>query len=178
MDGVRRMANIEQEDKRNADGVSLLVSILVCYPEIGTISFDPANESLKMTFVLNCLPEQEQYILLEQRLKSSVLSYLLLEGLKATAIEVRREDYDHLAFINVIRDVATMSRGEIALISEIMREHFSDHLVMDNNESIMEEDLLVQEEVIDRMLFSLNKNRDVSKLIGIREDGRVLIFNK
>lgn len=74
--------NIEQDEKRNADGVSLLVSILICYPEIGTISFDPTIESLKMTFVLDDVDISDEYTTLKNRLYSSILSYHALEGIK------------------------------------------------------------------------------------------------
>ena len=172
------MMNIEQDEKRNADGVSLLVSILVCYPEIGTISFDPTTESLKMTFVLDDINLNEEYNVLQEKVHSSILSYHALEGIRESQISIRQESYENTAFINIIRDVATLSKGEIALISTLIKERFMEHLITDDNDSMREDELLVQEEVIDRMLFNVHKNRDMSKLIGIREDGRVMIFNK
>lgn len=170
--------NIEQDEKRNADGVSLLVSILICYPEIGTISFDPTIESLKMTFVLDDLDINDEYTTLKNRLYSSILSYHALEGIKNSSISIKKESFENTVFINVIRDVATLSRGEIALITALIKECFWEHLITDDNDAIREEELLVQEEAIDRMLFNVHKSREMSKLIGIREDGRVMIFNK
>ena len=41
-----------------SDGVGLLISMLVRYPEIGTINFDPETNNLKITFMmLKLIPE-------------------------------------------------------------------------------------------------------------------------
>jgi len=80
--------------------------------------------------------------------------------------------------LKIVRDVKTLSKGEIALIITLLRDNFKNRLVTDHNDSMLEEDLLVQEELIEDMLENLKKGQANHKLIGIREDGRVLVFNK
>ncbi|MGI6093694.1 MAG: hypothetical protein ACOYD5_12110, partial [Negativicutes bacterium] len=61
----------------------------------------------------------------------------------------------------------------------LLRDKFQDRLVIDYNDSLLEEDLVMQEEVIETMLESMKKQyHGNNSLIGIREDGRVLVFNK
>jgi hypothetical protein len=72
-----------------------------------------------------------------------------------------------------------MSRGEIGLTIKLLRDRFTDRLVADRNDAMLEEDLLLQEEVIEDMLENMRKkDNDDHSLIGIREDGRVFVFNK
>ena len=51
-------------------------------------------------------------------------------------------------------------------------------IIADENDAMLEEDLLVQEELIGNMLENIKTQQTGSGLIGIREDGRVLVFNK
>ncbi|WP_110953206.1 hypothetical protein [Anaerosinus massiliensis] len=172
------MMNLEQEEKLNTDGVNLLVSILVCYPEIGTINFDPMNNLLKMTFVLNKIPSGEEFLMIKTKLLQSVLTYHVLEELKANTIDIQMDSYEGVAFIRVFRDMDTLSKGEFALISTLMKECFSESLVTDGNATPTEEDGIFQEDFIDNMIGNVKINQMASNLIGIREEGRVMIFNK
>lgn len=172
------MLKLEQENKSNADGVNLLVSILVCYPEIGTLSFEPKDDSLKMTFVLGRTLEAKEFDEIKDFIGRSILTYHSLEGYGNAAIEFRMNNYGTAAFINMIRDVETLSRGEIALISTLMRERFGEQLISDANMTNLEEEGIIQEDFIDNMIGNMKVNHAAEKLIGIREDGRVMVFNK
>ena len=59
-----------------------------------------------------------------------------------------------------------------------MQQHFSDYLLADDNESFLEEDLELQEEMIGHMLENIKGTTIGKKLIAFREEGRVLVFNK
>lgn len=172
------MMNVEQENKPNSDGINLLVSILVCYPEIGTLSFEPADDSLKMTFILGQIPEKEVFETAKDLISRSILAYHSLEGLENAEIDMKIDNYGTVAFINMIRDVDTLSKGEIALIIALMKEAFGASLIRDASSTNLEEEGIIQEDFIDNMIGNMKLNHAVEKLIGIREDGRVMVFNK
>ncbi|MEG6586426.1 hypothetical protein [Dendrosporobacter sp. 1207_IL3150] len=172
------MPKYRQDDDQVSDGVNLLISILVRYPEIGTISFDPNNESLKLTFMLSGIPTQPEFLTTKKLILSSIAAYHQLEGLNIHITDVQLSTYENVAILNIFRDVATLSKSEIAMIIALLRDKFKDRLVADLNDSMLEEDLLIQEELIDNMLENIKKHHAAHCLIGIREDGRVLVFNK
>jgi hypothetical protein len=172
------MMKLEQEEKLNTDGVNLLVSILVCYPEIGTLNFEPINDSLKMTFVLNKMPSKDEFLLVKDMIFRSILTYHTLEGFKSNKIDINMSSYENVAFISFIRDMDTLSKGEIALISTLMKENFKESLVTDGNTTPAEEDGIFQEDFIDNMIGNMKLNQMATNLIGIREEGRVMVFNK
>jgi len=169
---------MQQDDERVSHGVNLLISILVRYPEIGTVNFDAENNTIKLTFMLANIPEKTDFSRLKTLLFNSVSAYHLLEGTKAFTADFRLSSCDQVAMLTVLRDVATLSKGEITLIIALLREHMRDSLVSDENDAMPEEDLLVQEEVIVDMLENVKTHKFGSGLIGIREDGKVLVFNK
>lgn len=172
------MPKYQQDDEQLSDGVNLLISILVRYPEIGTISFDPQNDNLKMTFLLSGIPSPQEFETIRQLLANSVYAYQMLGGVTGTVIDIQLSSYDNVAMVTIVRDVNTLSKGEIALVITLLREKLRERLITDHNESMQEEDLLLQEELIDNMLESMKQRQTVQSLIAIREDGRVLVFNK
>jgi hypothetical protein len=173
------MKKFKQEKKPNMDGINLLVSILVCYPEIGTISFEPKDDSLNLAFALVKVPEKEDFNTVKEFITDSILTYHILEGFRNAQIDVSLEAQDGTAFLHIIRDVATISQGELGLISVLIRDHFGKILLCDAEQMMTEEDGEgVQEDVIDHMIGSLKINHIPDRMIGIREEGRVMVFNK
>lgn len=172
------MANLEKINKPNMDGVNLLVSILVCYPEIGTLSFEPSDESLKMTFVFSKVPDNEEITAFKRFLEQSVQVYYQLERIKKAFLVIEISEYEGIVFLNIIRDIKTLSKGEIALITTLIRERFDTILLADVNAMNNDEEGIIQEDFIDNMIGNLLLNQSREKLIGIREDGKVMIFNK
>jgi len=173
------MPELYPDEQQVSDGINLLISMLVRYPEIGTINFDPEADSLKLTFMIAGLPPIPDFEAAKQLLIHSISAYHLLEGITDSRIAVELSSYDQVAMVTVRRDVHTMSRGEISLTIKLLRDRFADRLVADRNDTMLEEELLLQEEVIEDMLENMRKkDYDNHSLIGIREDGRVFVFNK
>jgi hypothetical protein len=168
----------KQNDEQVSDGVNLLISILVRYPEIGTVSFDPQNNLLKLTFMLSNIPSHLEISSAKELLVSSIIAYNNLEGLPLETFDIQLNTYDKVSMLSIFRDVHTISKNEIALLIMLLRGKFKTNLITDYNDSLQEEDLLMQEEVIEDMLINIKKHHTEKGLIGIREDGRVLVFNK
>ena len=172
------MPKYQPDEEQTSDGVNLLISILVRYPEIGTIRFDPQHNSLKLTFMLSGIPSQTEFATTKQLLLDSTAVYHMLEGFVISTSDVQLSTYDQVAMLTILRDVHTLSKGEIDLVITLLRDKFRDRLVTDRNDSMLEEDLLIQEDLIDNMLENMKLHRACHGLIGIREDGRVQVFNK
>jgi hypothetical protein len=175
------MPKYRQDDGELCDSIGLLISILVRYPEIGTVKFDPDSQTLKLSFLLSQLVDENEYQVFADKLCTSLETYNMLEGYDQVIIKTALSSFDQLDRISVIevdRDVHTLSKTEIALIITLLKESYTGRMIVDKNDSLLEEDLLVQEELIDNMLEHLKLSRYEKKLIGIREDGRVMVFNK
>lgn len=172
------MPKYRQDDGELCDSIGLLISILVRYPEIGTVKFDPGSQTLRLSFLLSRLIDEQEYQVFSEKLNMSLETFNMLEGNDQVVIHTALSSYDQISVIDVDRDVHTLSKTEIALIITLLKEFYAGQMIIDKNDALLEEDLLVQEELIDNMLEHLKVSRYEKNLIGIREDGRVMVFNK
>lgn len=159
--------------------VALLISILIRYPEVATINFDPEQQVLKFTFILSKVLDSEEFEGMKIKLLKSIDVFNTLESKKVRLSIIKHNVYDNLTLIEIQRDVDAMVQEEIALIVEFFRSYFPKNLVIEKDESIIiEEELIVQEEIIEHMLESVRSVAGDKRLFAFRDEGRVLVFNK
>ena len=167
--------------EQSPDGVKLLISMLVRYPQIGTISFDSDANSLKFTFIISDVLTEEDYEGLKEFIYSSIDSYHSLLQISKCLARIDIYSYDEVSMLTIARDVSSLTCGEITLIVDILSEQFADCLAADmmDDDMIGNEDVMINDEIIENILKKVRKQNDNNKsLIGIREDGRVFVFNK
>lgn len=160
-----------------SSGVNLLISILVRYPEIATVHFDPKHDTMQLTFMFKNTLDAEEFRPFRAVLADSLSAYHRLERLKVSRCDIELQQYEQIAILTIYRDVHTFTKNEIALLISLLRDSFKEQLIIDTTQ-MPEDDLQMQEEVIEDILLTLKKQQAEQNLIGIREDGRVLVFNK
>lgn len=160
------------------DSVGLLISILVRYPEVATINFDPSRQILQFTFIASRVLEPAELDRLRETVLDSIAAFNLLENRQAAVSSIDCQVYEQLTMVEVRRDVRTLVQEEIALVVQLLRRHLDRDLVAETGESLVEEDLLIQEEIIEHMLENIKGSGEDKHLFAFREEGRVLVFNK
>ncbi len=160
------------------DSVGLLIFILVRYPEVATINFDPEKQLFKFTFIYSQILGNNELISLKEKIINSIEVYTLLEGKSTKLVSISHQTCDNLTLIEVKRDVDTLVLEEITLIVELFHQHLNNSLVTEENDSLIEEEMLAQEEMIEHMLESIKGSTEKKYLFAFREEGRVLVFNK
>lgn len=170
---------IKQQKKPNMDCINLLTSILLCYPEISEISVEPENEEVYISYTINEILDDKKLMQTKDFLQDSILTYQYLENLVPEKNDVMLEVKEKATFINIIRDVKTFSHGELRLLNEIIKDEFGKKLINEPDYiPIVNTSALAQLELIDTMLGSLKINPVEEKMVGIRENGRVIVYNK
>ena len=174
------MVSFRKRKQMDSDGIHLLASILVCFPEITTISYEPEDESLKITFALQKPMEQAGFDELAQFLAESVHTYHALEGFFDSHVDFSMETHNKLSFLHMTRDIATVSRGELSLVAALVKERFGDALVMDHQGcgAVDPDFAAAQEETLDRMLGNLRSINLSGRLVGLREGDNVVVFDR
>ena len=167
-----------KKKKTNPDGVNLLASILVCYPEITTISYEPKDETVEITFALKQPMSEDDFESTANLIGESIAAYHALDGLYDTGADFSMEMQGEMGFLHIKRELKTLSRGEIAMLAALMRDRFGDKLAMDSGGRIDSESQAVQEELIDRMFGNVQQVRLADRLIGIREEDHVVVFDR
>lgn len=160
------------------DSVGLLISILVRYPEVATINFDPEQQILKFNFICSRALEPVEMQAFKEILLDSIDVFNKLDNKDTRLSALGFQDCDSFTMIEIQRDVESLVREEIALIVALFRQNLESSLISDEAGSLYEEDLLIQEEIIEHMLESVKGGAGDKKLFAFREEGRVLVFNK
>ena len=166
------------KQEKKTDTVGLLISILVRYPEVATINFDPENHLLKFTFMYSQVLNEAELDNLKTKLFDSIDVYNYLEGKETRHVSLSHQVCDDLTLIEVQRDVDTLAQEEITLIVEMFHQYLNTNPVIEISEQMLEEDLIAQEEFIEHMLESVKFSSQDKYLVAFREEGRVLVFNK
>ncbi|MBR4694474.1 MAG: hypothetical protein IKO94_00150, partial [Selenomonadaceae bacterium] len=174
------MVSFRKKKQVNSDGIHLLASILVCFSEITTISYEPEDESLKITFTLQKMMKQEDFDALTHFLAESIHTYHVLEGYLEGRVDFSMETHHALSFLHMTRDIATVSRGEFSLVVSIIKERFKEALLVDRHEygPIDPEFAAAQEETLDRMLGNIRSINLSGRLVGLREGDHVVVFDR
>ncbi len=165
-------------NEHSSPSVGLLISVLVRYPEIVSLQYDHIDQALRFALMIaKRLPECRVEDT-ERRIVTSLDAYLALESRKPAILDVETEVYDEISVIQMRRDVATLTREEIWLVTEIVKELFPGELVSEHGEAWGDEDPAFQEEMIEEMLDNLRHSEQQKNLVAFREEGRVLVYNK
>lgn len=167
-----------KEGESFSNSMSLIAFLLVRYPEIGTVRFDPEQKTLQFSFILNKILTESEFGSFKENLLFSIDAISELQERDSGQIQINYSVCDGLSFVEIMRDIDSLNQEEIALIIGVVHRYFEGDLLLDQQENIEEEDIILQEEMIEHMLENLKESRQEKRLIGFREEGRVLIFNR
>lgn len=173
-----QITKTKDEKKPNMDCVNLLTSVLIYYPEISKISIEP-DEKIYINYIIQKILTDEEIEKTRTLLEECLKSYHYLEKTQVECDEVKINIEEKATFITIKRDMKTFSHGELRLINTLINEEFGELLIMDTDKiPMIDSTMLAQMDLIDTMFVSLKINPVVEKMIGIREAGRVIVFNK
>lgn len=173
----RNHSNDLETDVSNS--INLLISILVRYPSLGAVNFLPEKNELKFSFILKASQKKVELIKsFNQHFSYSLKIYHELLGIKPFLVNIDQLSYDQFAIIAIKRDLQSLTREEISFINEYVRNYFSNCLVIEDKQILLEEELQFQEELIETMLDLLRQTKIGKTLFAFREEGKVLVFNK
>jgi len=156
--------------------VGLLVSVLVRYPEVAAVDFDPVT--IKFTFLLTRALSNRAFQELSARVEDSLSAFNALEGRPTGMVKVERARHPGLTVVEVTRDLASLTQAEISLMVAVVREQFGQVLAADGAETMQEEEMAVHEELIAEMLDDVRVSQPGRNLTAFREDGKVVVFNR
>jgi hypothetical protein len=172
------MAPLKRKDSSVSHTANLLTSILLCYPEIATINLDPKTNLVRFIFYLSTSLDGEAVAVFSERLQQSLDAYYFLVNKDVEVSSFSFQNQDFFTILEFQRDVLTLTQKEIALIIALLQEQFGDNLITDEDDDLLVDDLSLHEELIGHMLEHTIETSDNSRLIALRDEGRVLVFNK
>jgi hypothetical protein len=161
--------------------VSLLVSILVRFPQIGTVKIDSKKQVLWLNFMLSQSVEPGEIEKFQKQTMDILQAYHHITGLDPKFLRIdTQQPYERFCLLSIGRDIGSLTRGELSLIITSLTDSFTNKLIMDEPgfEPELFEDFGFPDDLIDSMLENMKFQRTSKSLTALRENGRVLVFSK
>ena len=165
-------SNLYRDGGRVQDGLGLLTSILLRYSEVGSVHYWREQHALKITFMIR---QYQDVSSLEEILKPALEAFHQIEGQSMRIFDIACRNEENICVITVTRDVDSLTQCEVGLIVELIKREYKKQLVYDEI-YILEDELLLQEQMISRMLSSIQTHDIEENVVALREEGRVLVF--
>ena len=169
---------LKKSKKPNPDASRLLASILVVFPAIQSVTYESKGETLEFSFALNGNFSQDDFAEFLTFAAESVETFHHLEGLSGAKIELNVEGVYGTCFLNVRRDVATLTFRELSLLTEMAEDYFGERLIEEYDENYFpdEDYLIAQEDYLEQCLNNMRQLRVEGRIVGVREHERVLVY--
>lgn len=168
---------LKKAKKPDPDAGRLLASILVVFPSVQSVTYDSKDETLELSFALNGKFSHDDFENFLNYVAESVETFHHLEGLSGATIDLNVEGIYGTCFLNVRRDVATLTCRELSLLTELAANYFGDKLIEEYDDSIPDEEyLMAQEDFLEQGLSNMRQLRVEGRLVGVRERERVVVY--
>lgn len=154
------------------DGIQLVASLLMCFPEMGKVTLDSKDEGVWLDFTLKGVPTEERMQAADKLITDSLRFYHEIEGISGAKLAFF---YEKRA-LHIFRDIGSLSRAEIGILVTLIKDNFGDLLLTDAFSDIDEDVLYNQSEMIDHRIRFLRENHIRENMVGIREEGRVMVY--
>lgn len=169
-------------ERENAAGLRLIISLLIRYPEIGSIRYLPEQRSLQLHFYISLNEAQRngfQPAVIEKKLKEHIDAFLALNTDSYELFAIKWIELENVLQLTLERDVKSLSLHEVSMIVTLLTESLGADLITENGLITDDEDMWFQNEMlIDGLLESMRRESPRQSLVGIREEGRVMVFNQ
>ncbi|BDE06927.1 hypothetical protein WPS_22030 [Vulcanimicrobium alpinum] len=160
----------------SADTVNRVVALLLRFPEIHSVRSNPADATLTLSFAVRKRLDRVQARAFGERLSEYVRTFLDLRGDVPAKIAVTCDRDAAVSFVHVTRDAATFSREELELVVALFAESFRAILVRDHADVPVDDDPAARDELVDVALDALRDPSQRQRLVGFREEQRVLVY--
>lgn len=162
----------------NEESINLLTTLMLYYPELSTINYSPRRKLFKLSFIISKELNTRLIKNFSLELSTALNTYFLLSGKKKPIEFKLKHTCAHgITIIEVIRDASSLSQKEISLIVGYLRNRFGQDIVCEEM-YIPEHDLIENDQFITSLLEDLRRKDPKNFLIAVREEGRVLIFQR
>ena len=178
--GLGKSAPQKRKNKSQA-GIQLLSAMLVCYPEIATVAYEPGEGQLVLGFVIRePLPTREGLQDFAKFIDNSLQTYHQLEDGLFVWVAIDADAQANTLMLNVRRSISDVTRGELELIVTLLRDKFGEQLVVDKHSlDTLDPDFAdLQSDLLDQMLDQAQELTIRERIIGIRENDRVVVYNR
>lgn len=163
--------------KKESPATRLLISMLIRYPEVTSVRYEPSTKSIVLSFFLQGFTEPKLIEDCQCELQTYIEMCAVLEGKRANVGKLEFTTHDQLTIITYGQSIDLITNSEILLLTHILHSYFSGQVTLEPI-SIGQDDLQYQEELINRLLGHREEFNEEKHVLAYREDGRVYVYNQ
>lgn len=168
---------LQHEERPSTNHSNLLASILVRYPEIGTLQVLPHSRCMRFGFFAKGFQDSKPFESFCRHLTDSIEALTFLGGKQPTILDIRVSHDEDFSLIELDRDMSSISLQEISLVVALLQGYFGGSLICSDDVDDIG-DVAWYDDFIAHVLEDINSETPLQELIGFREGGRILVFNK
>lgn len=168
---MKKKSNFRNSEEA-VDSIHFVASLLICFPEMGKVTLDSKEEGVWLDFILSEKPSEERMTKVNQLLTDSLKLFHELEGIEGA----RMAFFYEVRSLHIFRDIGSLTKREIDMLVALVKENFTDLLLTDGAQDADEDAVDAQSEMIDYRIRFLRENHIRENMVGIREEGRVMVY--
>lgn len=170
-------AEDEMLRKNESPATRLLISMLIRYPEVSSVRYDPETKSLVFSFFVQGILDEQKQVDCHQSLATHLEICGSLDRKCASIGKLLFSPLDDMTWITYQQSIQLISAAELIILTHVLHTHFPEQVALDLL-GIEHYDLEQQEEVIDRLLGLPETLGENKLVVAYREDGKVYVYNK
>jgi hypothetical protein len=160
----------------SADTVNRVVALLVRFPELHSVRSNPADATLTLAFAVRKRLDRVAVSLFAERVGDHVRALLDLRNDEPQRLAVAAERDAAVSFVTLTRDAESFSREELELVIALFCDAFGEALVRDAAAAPVDDDPAARDELVDVALDALRDPAQRQRLVGFREEQRVVVY--
>lgn len=160
--------------------VEILATLLVAYPQVSRVTYDPKRKALNLAFLCKGpIGQRTKKGILKSYLDSMGVYHDLI-GARAAITECLWEKMDDFYCLLIERDIASLTPGELNLTVELLENKVTVLYASDEGDfSPAGDDMNASARVFLQDTVNQVKNLESTrKLVALREGEKVLVFDK
>ncbi len=160
----------------NSDTVNLVCALLVRYPEIASIRSMPGEGTVRFTFAIGRRMDRSTQRAIAEEIEAHVNGFLALTH-DGGDLAVECESERAHSFVHVTRDLVTITKDELGMLTALFAQRFGEALVRNPvPDEHPDEDPAAQDELVECAIEALADPAQSKSLVGFREEKHVLVY--
>jgi len=159
----------------SSDTVSLVCALLVRFPEIASIRSMPGEGHVRFSFAIRQRLDRAMQASITQAIEEHVGAFFALGSDGELRIEC--EPDRTLSFVHVTRDLETLSKDELGMLTALFAARFGEALMRNAvADESADDDPAAQDELVECAIEALRDPEQSKTLVGFGEEKRVLVY--
>ncbi len=163
----------------NADAVGLIVALLERFPEVASLGSHPAQGTLTLSFAVRKRLDKTAQNALRELVVEHVESFSELLAAQYERLDISAESDDGVTFVRVTRDVRSVTREELQMLTALFAQRFGDALIKSPSavvDEALEEDPAAADDLVEFALEALRDPVQQRSLVGFREEQGAMVY--